>query len=146
MLFRARRIKAGPAIASINMAVRETRSALSYAADAGWIRFNPLLRWRQCQIREAERAVRVVEPVEFAKLTKATIDPTLRLLLIMAYHQRMQRAELFKRYNLPRGDNGGSNNADFDYSRLLGHKLFVTLTRTGLELSLSPCRIFRCCR
>ena len=94
MDFKAKRLGAKAAPATVNKELREIRSALSYATDAGLLRANPLLRWKGLMIREPEKVVRVVEPEEFGKLLEVCEDPTFRALLIVAYRQGLRRNEL----------------------------------------------------
>jgi integrase len=94
MAFRSKRLEGGVAAATVNKDLREIRSALSYAVDAGLLRANPLLRWKGLMLREPEKQVRVVEEGEFAKLVKACKNPALRCLLVVAYRQGLRRNEL----------------------------------------------------
>lgn len=94
MDFRSRRLATNVAVATVNKDVRQIRSALSYAQDAGWIRYNPLLRWKNARLTEPERVVRVVEPAEFKKLLEAIADPSFRVLLNVGYYQGMRRTEM----------------------------------------------------
>jgi integrase len=96
--FRAKLLKAKGAIATVNKHVRGVRSALSYAVEGDsecgpWIRYNPLLKWKDGRLVEPEKHVRVVEPAEFAKLLAACPNPTFRVLLITTYHQGLRRNE-----------------------------------------------------
>lgn len=94
MKFRAARLSAGLATASVNKDLRQIRSALSYAVDAGLLRVNPLLRWKGLMLREPEKQVRVVEQEEFAKLLKVCRDPSFRAFMIVGYRQGLRRTEL----------------------------------------------------
>ncbi|MCY2927641.1 MAG: tyrosine-type recombinase/integrase [Planctomycetota bacterium] len=94
MKFRAARLSAGLATASVNKDLRQIRSALSYAVDAGLLRANPLLRWKGLMLREPEKQVRVVEHDEFAKLLKVCRDPSFRAFMIVGYRQGLRRTEL----------------------------------------------------
>lgn len=94
MDFRAKRLADGVAVATVNKDTRQIKSALSYAVDAGWLRDNPLWRWKAMQLREPETSIRVVEPQEFESLLKACPNPVVRVLLITAYYQGLRRAEL----------------------------------------------------
>ena len=94
MSFRAERLQSGASIPTVNKDLRQVRSALSYALDAGLIRANPLLRWKGLMIREPEKSVRVVEEQEFVKLLSACENPTYRGLLVVGYRQGLRRKEL----------------------------------------------------
>ncbi len=94
MDFRAERLTAGVAAATANKDLRQIKSALSYAVDAGWLRSNPLWRWKGLQLREPEKRIRVIEPEEFQRLLDACPDPTFRVLLIVGYYQGLRRTEL----------------------------------------------------
>ena len=94
MDFRAKRLEKGLATATVNKDLRQIRSALSYAVDAGLLKANPLLRWKGFLLRETEKRVRVIEKAEFAKLLKASKDATFKALMIVAYRQGLRRGEL----------------------------------------------------
>jgi len=94
MDFRARRIDSGVAIPTVNKDLRQIKSALSYAVDARWLKVNPLWRWKAMQLREPDKRIRVIEPAEFTKLLEKCEDPTLRVLLLVAYRQGLRRTEL----------------------------------------------------
>ena len=94
MAFRAARLRGGVAAATVNKDLREVRSALSYAVDAGLLRANPLLRWRGLMLREPEKQVRVVEEAEFSRLVAKCDNPALHGLLVVAYRQGLRRNEL----------------------------------------------------
>ena len=94
MDFRAKRLAGGAARATVNKDLRQIRSALSYAVDAGLLRANPLLRWKGLMLPEPEKQVRVVEENEFAKLVEACENPSLKALLVVAYRQGLRRKEL----------------------------------------------------
>ncbi len=94
MDFRAKRMAMGVSKATVNKDLRQVKSALSYAVDAGWLRSNPLWRWKALQLREPEKRIRVIEPEEFKKLLEACPDPVFRVLLIVGYHQGLRRTEL----------------------------------------------------
>ncbi len=94
MEFRATRLAGGVATATVNKDLRQIKSALSYAVDAGWLRTNPLWRWKDMQMREPEKRIRVVEPAEFRKLLDACDDPGFRVLLIVGYFLGLRRTEL----------------------------------------------------
>ena len=94
MDFRALRLAEKLAPATVNKDLRQIKSALSYAVDAGWIRTNPLWRWKGMQLVEPEKLIRVVEPAEFLDLLEACPNPTFRVLLIVAYYQGLRRSEL----------------------------------------------------
>jgi len=94
MAFRAKRLAGGAAPATVNKNLREIRSALSYAMDAGLLRANPLLRWKGLMLREPEKQVRVVEEPEFDKLLGVCENPALRALLVVGYRQGLRRKEL----------------------------------------------------
>ena len=55
MAFRAVWLQAGVSPATVNKDLRQIRSALSYAMDAGLLRNNPLLRWKGLMLRETEK-------------------------------------------------------------------------------------------
>jgi integrase len=93
MDFRAKRL-AGVSPATVNKDLRQIKSALSYATDAGFLNGNPLLRWKALMVRECEKQVRVIEQAEFDKLMSACDNPTFRALLIVAYRAGMRRKEL----------------------------------------------------
>ena len=94
MAFRAKRLDGGAAPATVNKNLREIRSALSYAVDAGLLRANPLLHWKGLMLREPEKQVRVVEEAEFDKVLGVCKNPTLKALLVVAYRQGLRRKEL----------------------------------------------------
>ena len=94
MEFRAKWLQSGASAATVNKDLRQIRSVLSYAVDAGLLRANPLLRWKGMMVREPDKVVRVVEEEEFAKLLGACEDPTFRVLLTVAYRQGLRRNEL----------------------------------------------------
>jgi integrase len=94
MDFRSQRIADGLAIATVNKDARQIKSALTYAVDAGWLRTNPLWRWKALLLREPEKRIRVIEPAEFIKLLEACEDPVFRVFLIVGYHQGLRRSEL----------------------------------------------------
>ena len=88
----ARSAKVKPA--SVNKDMRQIKSAMSYAVDAGWVPVNPFWRWKGMQLREPERTVRVVEADEFAKLIAACENPSVRVLLVVAYYEGLRRREV----------------------------------------------------
>jgi integrase len=94
MDFRAKRLAGGAAPGTVNKDLRQIRSALSYAVDAGLLRANSPLRWKGLMLPEPEKQVRVVQENEFAKLLEACENPSLRPLLIVAYRQGLRRKEL----------------------------------------------------
>ncbi len=94
MRFKAARLAAGLSPATVNINLRQIRSALSYAVDAELLRANPLLRWKALLLKVPERAVRVVEEPEFAALVGSCDWPTLAALLVVAYRQGLRRTEL----------------------------------------------------
>lgn len=93
MEFRANRLASGASAATVNKDLRQIRSALSYAVDAGLLRANPILRWRQMTIKEPEKMVRVVEEAEFTQLLASCLNPVFKALLIVAYRQGLRRSE-----------------------------------------------------
>jgi len=94
MDFRAKRVAEGLAPATVNKDLRQIRSALSYAVDAGYLKANPLLRWKGLLMREPQKVVRVIEEAEFGKLQAVCQNPALRALLTVAYRQGLRRREL----------------------------------------------------
>ena len=94
MVFRAKRLESGVSTATVNKDLRQIRSVLSYAMDAGLLRSNPLLRWKGLMLREPEKVVRVVEEDEFIKLCNACENPLFVALLVVAYRQGLRRGEL----------------------------------------------------
>lgn len=96
MDFRAKRMAGGVAIATVNKDLRQLKSALTYATETGWLRSNPLWRWKAMQLREPEKRIRVIEPAEFAKLASKEACPDLafRALLAVGYYQGLRRTEL----------------------------------------------------
>ena len=94
MDFRAKRLDKGLATATVNKDLRQIRSALSYAVDAGLLKVNPLLRWKGFLLREPEKRVRVIEEAEFAKLLKVCTNEAFKALLIVAYREGLRRGEL----------------------------------------------------
>ena len=94
MEFRAKRLAEEVSPATVNKQLREIKGALSDAVDAGWIKTNPLWRWKAMQVREPEKRVRVVEEAEFEKIIAATALPELKALLIVAFYQGLRRTEL----------------------------------------------------
>lgn len=94
MEFRSSRLNEGLSPATVNKDLRQIKSALSYAVDAGLLRANPLLRWKGLMLREPEKQVRVVEQAEFRKLLQACKGLSFRALLVVAYHQGLRRGEL----------------------------------------------------
>ena len=92
--YRSFRVDAGKALATINKNLREIKSVLTYAVDAGWLKSNPLLRWRHLFLKEPEQALRVVEPEEFKKLLAACRWPNCGTLLELAFYQGLRRKEL----------------------------------------------------
>jgi len=94
MDFRAKRLAGRLSPATVNKDLRQIKSALSYAVDAGFLNGNPLLRWKGLMVREPEKQVRVVEADEFAKLLTACGNPTFRALLVVAYRAGLRRKEL----------------------------------------------------
>lgn len=95
---KAERLDEGVSRATVNRDLRQIRSALTYALDAGWLVANPLLRWKAGAIVEPEKQIRVVEPEEFNRLHAAARlrDPALALALTVSYYQGLRRAELVK--------------------------------------------------
>lgn len=96
MDFRAKRLADELAPATVNKDLRQIRSALSYAVDAGLLKANPLLRWKSFLLREPEKRVRVIEEAEFAKLLARCEYPAFKGLLIVAYRQGLRRGELIQ--------------------------------------------------
>jgi integrase len=96
MDFRAKRLNDDEVKpATVNKDLRQIKSALSYAVDAGMLRSNPLLRWKQLMLREPEKQMRIVERDEFNKLlAECDSNPSLRALLVVAYCQGLRRKEL----------------------------------------------------
>jgi integrase len=94
MDFRAKRLKAELAAATVNKDLRQLKSALSYAVDVGWMASNPLLRWRDLFVKESEKVIRVVEPEEFDRIRRACLEPAYRTMLIVAYELGLRRGEL----------------------------------------------------
>jgi len=94
MEFRSKRLASGSSAATVNKDLRQIRSVLSYAVDAGLLRANPLLRWRQMMIKEPEKVVRVVEEEEFAKLIAACDDSGFRAFMVVGYRQGLRRTEI----------------------------------------------------
>lgn len=94
MTFRAKRLKSGASPATVNKDLREIRSVLSYAMDAGLLRNNPLLRWKGLMVREPEKSIRVVEADEFAKLTDSCEHLMFKVLIEVAFLQGLRRGEL----------------------------------------------------
>jgi integrase len=94
MAFRAKRLEGGMSPATINLDVRQIRSALSYAVETNLLRANPLLRWKGAMIPEPENTVRVVEEDEFGKLLVACAIPSFRAMLMVGYRQGLRRQEL----------------------------------------------------
>ncbi len=94
MDLRAVRLAAGLSPAPVNKDLRQIKSALSYAVDAGLLRENCLLRWKSLMLREPEKVVRVVEPAAFARLREVCENPAFRALLVVAYRQGLRRKEL----------------------------------------------------
>ena len=94
MAFRAKRLSDGLSTATVNKDLRQIRSALSYAVDAGLLRENPLLRWRQLMLREPEKVVRVIEEDEFGRIVQACNIPGFAAMLRAGYRQGMRRKEL----------------------------------------------------
>lgn len=94
MEFRARRLASGASLATVNKDLRQIKSALSYAVDAGWLRDNPLYRWKGMAMREPEKRIRVIEPEEFQRILESCNDPIFRVLLKVGYLQGLRRREL----------------------------------------------------
>lgn len=94
MDFRAKRLRTGVTHGTVNKDLRQIKSALSYAVDAGWLRTNPLWHWRALMLKEPEQAKRVVSPEEFRKLLNACKEDFQRALLTVAYYQGLRRNEL----------------------------------------------------
>lgn len=94
MSFRSKRLDSGATPATVNKDLRQIRSALSYAADAGLLRENPLLRWRKLMLRVADKVVRIVEEDEFSTLLDGCDNGAMRALLTVAYRQGLRRQEL----------------------------------------------------
>ncbi len=94
MDFRAKRLDSGLSPATVNKDLRQIKSALSYAVDAGLLRTNPLLRWRSLMLREPEKQPRVIEKDEFERLLAACENPGFRALLLVGYCQGLRRQEL----------------------------------------------------
>jgi integrase len=94
MSFRAKRLAADLATGTVNRDMRLIRSALSYATDGGLLRANPLLRWKGLMLRQPDKVVRVIEEVEFAKLTGVCDNVAVKALLTVAYRQGLRRMEL----------------------------------------------------
>ncbi|OQB85186.1 MAG: site-specific tyrosine recombinase XerC [Planctomycetes bacterium ADurb.Bin126] len=110
MSFRSKRLEAEASVATVNKDLRQIRSALSYAVDAGLLRANPLLRWKQFLLKEPELVIRVVEEDEFAKLYAACDDTTFKTALQVAYRGGLRRKELVNlRWDAVRLDESGEN-------------------------------------
>jgi integrase len=92
--FRAKRLAAELSPATVNKDLRQIKSALSYAVDAGLLHGNPMLRWKGMTVREPERTIRVVEPAEFQALLNASQYTEYKALLTVAYRQGLRRGEL----------------------------------------------------
>ncbi len=92
--YRAKRLSAGRAPATVAKDLREIKSALSYAVDAGLLKANPLLRFKNLFPKEPERKIRVVEPAEYAALLAACRLPEFRALVTVAYRQGLRRNEM----------------------------------------------------
>ncbi len=70
MTYRAKRLsEVAPATTAKDL--RQIKSALSYAADAEWIKTNPAWRWRGMAITIPQKEIRIVEPSEFQQLVSA---------------------------------------------------------------------------
>lgn len=93
MAFRAWR-SATVSPATVNKDMRQIKSALSYAVDAKWISTNPLWRWKSMQLREPQKAVRVVEEAEFQKIIQSCENPAVRVMLLVAYDMGLRRREV----------------------------------------------------
>lgn len=91
--YRAKRLGKGLSPATVNGDLRTIKSALSYAADIGWIAVNPLLRWKGLFIVEPEQMVRVVEHAEFDRLI-GKCNLQMRTALMLAYYAGLRRREL----------------------------------------------------
>lgn len=93
MIFRASRAESVSA-ATVNKDMRQIKSAMTYAVDAGWISVNPFWRWKAMQLRESEKVVRVVEAAEFGKLLAVCENPSVRVMLVVAYYEGLRRREV----------------------------------------------------
>ncbi len=78
--------------ATVNKELRQIKSALTYAVDAGWIATNPAWRWRGMLTTEPQREIRVVEPNEFEQLLAAA-GVELGAYLALCYWQGLRRSE-----------------------------------------------------
>ncbi|MDP6545768.1 MAG: tyrosine-type recombinase/integrase [Phycisphaerae bacterium] len=94
MDFRAMRLEEKKKPATVNKDLRQIRSALSYAVDAGLLEKNPLLGWKGLALKVPEKVVRIIEKDEFAELLTQCKNPDYRALLIVGYRQGLRRQEL----------------------------------------------------
>lgn len=94
MQFRARRLVEGASFATVNKDLRQCKSALTHAVNAGWLRDNPLLKWKALFLTAPEKRIRVVEPAEFNAILGTCENPILRVLFIVAYDVGLRRTEL----------------------------------------------------
>jgi integrase len=91
MTYRAQRLsEVAPATAAKDL--RQIKSALSYAADAEWIKTNPAWRWRGMTITIPQKEIRIVEPSEFDLLASAA-GLEFGAYLGLCYWQGFRRAE-----------------------------------------------------
>lgn len=65
----ARLVEVAPATVAKDL--RQIKSALSYAADAEWIKTNPAWRWRGMTLVIPEKEIRIVEESEFSTIEHA---------------------------------------------------------------------------
>jgi integrase len=93
MVFRASRADSVSS-ATVNKDMRQIKSAMTYAVDADWIPANPFWRWKAMQLRESEKVVRIVEKAEFEKLLAVCENPSVRVMLVVAYYEGLRRREV----------------------------------------------------
>lgn len=91
MAYRAERL-AQVAPATTAKELRQIKSALSYAADAEWIKTNPAWRWRGMTITIPEKEIRVVESGEYGQLERAA-GLEFAAYMGLCYYQGFRRAE-----------------------------------------------------
>jgi len=88
-----------------NRMLRELRSSLTYATDAGYLQRNPLKEWRALLNKEPEKVIRVVERDDYQKLLENTQTFEFRALIITGYRQGLRRTELSNlRWHGPNGE------------------------------------------
>lgn len=104
MEFKAKRLKVGLAPATVGRDLRQLKSALSYAVDAGLLRENFMLRWRNLFPKVPEKMARIVEIEELRKLRPHVRFESFWVLILVAYHQGLRRTELCNlRWHGPQG-------------------------------------------